>query len=84
MKEIKKKKCKECPTVFTPYRTTDQTCSTSCAKKRAEKRVKHKEARTVSRSKSERKTLEGIAVAIFNKYIRLRDRGKGVYAVISL
>jgi hypothetical protein len=87
--KAKQKKCKECGTLFTPYSSTTQVCSTygiECAIKHAEgKRLKLDKKRKTIEKKQHREALEAIkpksywlkqAQFWFNKFIRMRDENK--------
>jgi len=88
--KVKQKKCKVCGTLFTPYSSTTQVCTTygiECAKTHAEKARKRLEKkRAVIERKKTKEAIAKIqpksywlkkAQFWFNKFIRLRDENKG-------
>lgn len=86
--QIKKRKCKECKTPFTPHGMVlvcSFDCAVACGKKTAAKAAakRHKEQRAKERKqkadfdKKDMKKLPDKAQFWCNKYIRLRDAGKG-------
>lgn len=85
MKAVKSKKCKCCKVPFIPFRSTDQVCSLTCALSIAKTQVQKQrdiEAKKVhdhlkQRFKEKFKTIteyENEAKAVFQKFIRLRDK----------
>jgi len=78
MKTNYDKKCKECETIFTPYRTTDKLCFVCTKTRQAIKNLeKIKKARKKA-LKDDLMTLQDwfkIAQQHFNRYINLRDKG---------
>ena len=77
MRLIKNKKCKECGSDFTPYKSTQIVCSYKCASVLAEKKMWKKE-RKIMLEKSRTPTYWTIkAQTVFNTYIRMRDKFKG-------
>lgn len=80
MKEVKLKKCKVCGTLFKPYKTTDQYCSSPCyyhdqpvVKKPQCKPLPKPKKVKKKRTKSPNKINKELAWKWFSKYIRLRD-----------
>lgn len=76
---MKEKKCKICKSTFVQYRTTQTVCSPSCALELS-KQVKLKEWNKRKKElKDKAKTVQELlkeTQIVFNKYIRLRDKGK--------
>ena len=72
------KKCKVCAKPFTPVRPMQSVCSPKCALKKV--RAEQKAEREVDRQRRQaletKPELVKKAQAVFNTYIRLRDRGK--------
>lgn len=96
MVKIKRKRCKECQTPFTPFNSMAVVCSTKCAIEYARKdavKAQRKIDRINAKAEKERKAKERKEKRDFdnkdmkklpkkaehycNKYIRLRDAGKG-------
>lgn len=79
MKPIRKKKCRTCRELFTPFRPLQICCSAGCAIEKSQKdRVKseQKEYREAKvKAKSRRDWLKE-AQAAFNAFIRARDHAK--------
>jgi hypothetical protein len=78
MKTNYDKKCKECETIFTPYRTTDSLCYVCTKTRQAIKNLEKIKKERVKALKSDLMTLQDwfkIAQTHFNKYIRMRDAG---------
>ena len=70
------KKCKECETIFTPFRTTDRLCFVCTKTRQAIKNLEKIKKERVKRLKVDLMTLQDYlkkAQTEFNKYIRLRD-----------
>lgn len=84
---MKPKRCKVCKTEFTPTKPMQSVCSVSCALSMAAlkkaKRVRQeatadkRETRIKLEAMKTRGDLTKEAQAVFNKYVRLRDAGKG-------
>ena len=79
LKPARQKKCKSCKVTFKPFLSTASVCSVDCAVTMA----KANSAKTIKKNVKARKqalkslgTLHKEAQASFNKYIRLRDKGK--------
>ncbi len=79
LKLARQKKCKSCKVVFKPFLSTASVCSVDCAVTMA----KANSAKTIKKNIKERKQalkslgdLHKEAQPEFNKYIRLRDKGK--------
>lgn len=80
MKEIKKKKCRECKIFFIPQRTTQIACSAYCAYKYQSKLSEKKEKEKTLQDKKNLLTHKDylkILQVTFNTYIRKRDELKG-------
>lgn len=78
MKTNYDKKCKECETIFTPYRTTDKLCFVCTKTKQALKNLETIKKVRKKSLKEDLMTLQDyfkIVQTHFNKYIRLRDAG---------
>lgn len=78
MKNIFEKKCKECSTIFTPYRSTDSLCYVCTKTRQAIKNLEKIKKERVKRLKVDLMTLQDwfkIAQQHFNRYINLRDKG---------
>ena len=76
MKTNYDKKCKECETIFTPFRTTDKLCFVCTKTRQAINNLEKIKKERVKRLKVDLMTLQDwfkIAQTHFNKYIRLRD-----------
>lgn len=72
------KKCKDCETIFTPFRTTDKYCFYCTKTKQAIKNLQKIKKERVKRLKDDLMTLQDwfkIAQTHFNRYINLRDKG---------
>jgi hypothetical protein len=72
------KKCKECETIFTPYRTTDKLCFVCTKTRQAINNLEKIKKVRKKALKDDLMTLQDwfkIAQTHFNKYIRLRDAG---------
>ena len=74
----KLKKCKVCPSKFSPFSSTQQVCSTPCAIELVKINAAKKERKSHAKSKKELKDNDRSfqlkkTQTIFNKYIRLRD-----------
>tara|TARA_R100000951_G_scaffold116523_1_gene128775 strand:- start:3064 stop:3615 length:552 start_codon:yes stop_codon:yes gene_type:complete len=84
MKPIKKKKCKTCGVLFTPFKTTQKVCSTKCAILYSNEQMK-KQAQKIARAERKEYYAKNMTLSdwkkkvqtVFNKYIRLRDVNKG-------
>lgn len=74
--EIKKKKCKECSQMFTPYTTTQMACSYKCEMSLKSKKAAERKVSKVEKAKNEYSTWMRSAVTVCHSYIRLRDKGK--------
>lgn len=77
----RKKKCKQCSKQFLPFRTTQTVCSAPCAILYAkEQKISNKETiQKLTNQKIDRVWLSKVlkqTQIVFNKYIRLRDKGK--------
>jgi len=87
LKQLKQKKCKVCKTLFTPNKPLQAVCSVQCAVGIAEKKkaLEHAKERreTAKADKVKREKLKTRSEYVqeaqyeFNRYIRLRDKGKG-------
>lgn len=87
IKQPKLKKCRMCPTNFTPRNSLQIVCSTPCAiqhaKKQSERKQKQSEAsarREWNKRKADVKPLShwmNMTQRAFNDYIRARDEGNG-------
>ena len=75
--KVKNKKCKECGSDYTPFKTTQVVCSTKCATKLAEKKVWKEKKKIMIENTRTRTEWLTIAQAVFNTYIRIRDKHKG-------
>jgi len=76
-KPIKQKKCKVCSEKFTPFQTTQRVCGPKCAIEYAEIAKQKAFDRETNRLKEKIKSRSDWlkeAQAVFNKYIRHRDR----------
>ena len=76
MKNIFEKKCKECSTIFTPYRSTDSLCYVCTKTRQAIKNLEKIKKERVKRLKVDLMTLQDwfkIAQQHFNRYINLRE-----------
>lgn len=79
LKPARKKKCKSCKDTFKPFSSTASVCSVACAiaiaKEQATKAIKKdlKQRRQAAKTKGE---LHKETQAVFNKFIRLRDKGQ--------
>ena len=82
--QTKRRRCKECGELFTPFSSLSQVCSTACAVAFAQK-DKGKVFAAKSRRRENAKAKKNLktqaqwakeAQAAFNKYIRARDIGK--------
>ena len=78
-KPIKLKSCRECGRHFTPFSTTQVVCSQLCSVLyvKAKTAQKEKQQRTISRrelNNNDIKLQKAKAQAVFNRFIRLRDR----------
>ena len=86
LKPAKRKKCKSCGDLFTPFTTLARTCSVKCAiedggeaKKQAvktEKKANRKELKKYKEKNKTRSQWANEAQISVNSYIRARDRGK--------
>ena len=80
-KKPKPKKCKVCKHQYTPFQTTQQVCGTICAielakiKRQAKLDKEHRQRKRELKD-NDRKFQVKKTQAIFNKYIRLRDKHK--------
>lgn len=74
--EIKKKKCRVCEKEYTPFRTTQNTCSNKCFQVKQKKVTELKETRLKENGTQKKKDLFELARITFNAYIRERDKGK--------
>jgi len=81
---MKQKKCRNCKELFTPYQPLAVVCSYECSIELSKARMETKKAKAWAKEKKERK--ESLKTnsdyvrelqAIFNMYIRLRDKHKG-------
>ncbi len=79
LKPARQKKCKSCKVTFKPFLSTASVCSVDCAVKMA----KANSAKTIKKNiKARKQALKSLgdlhkeAQPEFNKYIRLRDKGK--------
>jgi hypothetical protein len=73
------KKCRVCKNEFQPYQTTQVVCSVRCAVINADKAKVKEWNKRKKVMKDELMTVQDlmkIAQQVFNKYIRLRDKGK--------
>jgi len=78
MKTIYDKKCRECSTVFVPYKSTDKFCYLCSKTKLALKNLEKIKKEKVKKQKEDLLTLQDylkLAQQVFNKYVRLRDEG---------
>ena len=81
MKIIKKKRCKICNDLFTPYNSLQQVCSPICAVKFVKQKTK-KDKEMVDKwikGKKEQDTLQSHLLhtrTLVHKMVRLRDHGK--------
>lgn len=73
-KEIKPKACAICRADFTPYKTTDRVCSLSCSIIFQANKQKEKLEKDTSQDKKASELIKVVS-RIFNRYIRLRDKG---------
>ena len=72
------KKCRDCSTVFVPYKSTDKFCYVCTKTKLALKNLEKIKKEKVKKQKEDLLTLQDylkLAQQVFNKYIRLRDEG---------
>ena len=76
MKVIKQKKCKECGSDYTPFKTTQVVCSPKCASILAEKKVWKEKKKIMIENTRTRTEWLAILQVIFNKYIRERDKNR--------
>lgn len=81
---MKPKKCKHCAKMFKPQMMGQKVCGPACAiayARTAKEEAQLKENRRVTRERREdRKTISELkaeAQAAFNRYIRVRDKGRG-------
>jgi len=81
--KLKEKKCKYCKGVFTPFRILQSVCSFECSIYESKEKADRKKAKEWRKEKQKRK--EALKTnsdyvkelqTIFNKFIRLRDKGK--------
>ncbi|MBW2106613.1 MAG: recombination protein NinG [Deltaproteobacteria bacterium] len=76
---MRKKKCKNCKTVFQPVRPLQQACKPRCAieliRKKQEKMYRKETRERKKKLKSKSDWLKE-AQTVCNKYIRMRDKGK--------
>ena len=78
-KKIKQKKCRSCKTLFTPFSSTAFVCSIECAVTMAKANTAKIVKKDIKARKQALKSLGELhkeAQPEFNKYIRLRDKGK--------
>ncbi len=73
--ETKRKICIICGDLFTPYKTIDRICSYSCSRKYQDRKAEEKKQRETTGEKKAQRYIEELTYW-FNRYIRLRDRGK--------
>ena len=84
MQTIKKKKCRNCKDLFTPFKSTTVVCSLECSleltkansKKKAKKEWRAEKKKRKEALKTNSDYVKELQV-IFNKFIRLRDKDKG-------
>lgn len=81
MKPPKKKQCKNCGDIFTPFQTTQKACGPQCAIALATKQGDRKRRAAHTKRKREfkandRKHQLKLTQAAFNAFIRERDKGK--------
>lgn len=72
------KKCRDCSTVFVPYKSTDKYCYLCSKTKLALKNLEKIKKDKVKKQKEDLLTLQDylkLAQQVFNRYIRLRDAG---------
>jgi len=72
------KKCRDCSTVFVPYKSTDKYCYLCSKTKLALKNLDKIKKDKVKKQKEDLLTLQDylkLAQQVFNRYIRLRDAG---------
>lgn len=79
--QLKKKKCKECGTLFQPYNSFQKCCGVDCAivygAKETKKQVsKEKRSALKAFNDSDKNILKRKAIQVFNAYIRARDKDK--------
>ena len=72
----RQRKCKQCRQWFTPDNKYQETCSVECAIEYAPKKMAKEKRKSVRQFReTDKAVLMRKAQAIFNKYIRLRDKG---------
>ena len=74
MKVIKQKKCKECGSDYTPFKTTQVVCSPKCASILAEKKIWKEKKKIMIENTRTRTEWLTILQVVFNKFIRERDK----------
>ena len=75
-KTVKAKKCAVCSKEFTPFKTTDRVCSYACASALQDQKEREKLEKDQDNEKKTQE-LHKELTALVNRFIRLRDRGKG-------
>lgn len=76
-KLIKDKECIECGKLFTPYLSTQKVCSNACAIEQAKKKVWKEERKKMIDKGRNRTDWLNLLQAVFNTYIRKRDKNLG-------
>jgi len=75
VKEIKDKKCKVCKEPFKPYSSLTQVCSVKCAVQYSKDKIWKQEKKELVLKLQTTSDLKKIAKILFQKWIRLRDKG---------
>lgn len=69
-------KCKQCGKEFKPFNSVQPVCSYICALKYNDKKQVDKRVKEMKKNLTTRSDYMNVLQNVFNKYIRLRDKGK--------
>jgi len=89
MDKVKQKKCKACWEKFSPFKSTDKTCSYDCLRafeKQKPKKVSTKKEKAVKAKPKKRETISSLKKkldTIFSRFIRHRDSENWTWQCIT-